>query len=115
MAHDSPHPPFREKVQASFDRQGLMKALNGRLTRIDPGRVEIELPYSDLVTQQHGYFHAIGPAYRRRCDSDSCRTHAYRVRNQRLGADRQRDRTRRVDAADELPREDRVVAASGIP
>jgi acyl-coenzyme A thioesterase PaaI-like protein len=35
-----------------------MKALGGRLMRIDPGFVEIELPYSDLVTQQHGYFHA---------------------------------------------------------
>lgn len=58
VANETPHPGFREKVQASFDRQGLMKALNGRLTRIDPGRVEIELPYSDLVTQQHGYFHA---------------------------------------------------------
>jgi uncharacterized protein (TIGR00369 family) len=51
-------PGFREKVKASFDRQGLMKALNGRLTRIDPGCVHIELPYSDVVTQQHGYFHA---------------------------------------------------------
>jgi uncharacterized protein (TIGR00369 family) len=58
MPTDSPHPGFRQKVQASFDRQGLMKALNGRLTRVDPGRVDIELPYSDLVTQQHGYFHA---------------------------------------------------------
>ena len=35
-----------------------MKALDGRLTRIEPGSVSIELPYSDLVTQQHGYFHA---------------------------------------------------------
>jgi uncharacterized protein (TIGR00369 family) len=55
---DVPHPDFREKIQASFDRQGLMKALGGRLTRIEPGSVEIELPYSDLITQQHGYFHA---------------------------------------------------------
>ena len=35
-----------------------MKALGGRLTTIQPGSVEIELPYSDLTTQQHGYFHA---------------------------------------------------------
>jgi uncharacterized protein (TIGR00369 family) len=55
---ETSHPGFREKVRASFDRQGLMKALNGRLTRIDPGCVQIELPYSDVVTQQHGYFHA---------------------------------------------------------
>src|SRR5262245_36219054 len=35
-----------------------MRTLGCRLRRIEPGRVEIELPYSDLVTQQHGYFHA---------------------------------------------------------
>ena len=35
-----------------------MKALGARLRRIDPGTVEIELPYSDAVTQQHGYYHA---------------------------------------------------------
>ncbi|HEY7442949.1 MAG TPA: PaaI family thioesterase, partial [Vicinamibacterales bacterium] len=49
---------FRESVEASFARQGLMQALGGRLRRIEPGAVEIELPYSELVTQQHGYFHA---------------------------------------------------------
>jgi hypothetical protein len=45
-------------VKASFNRQGLMKALNGRLTRIDAGCVHIELPYSEVVTLQHGYVHA---------------------------------------------------------
>lgn len=39
-----------------------MRALGGRLVRIEPGSVEIELPYSDLVTQQHGYFHAAAVA-----------------------------------------------------
>jgi uncharacterized protein (TIGR00369 family) len=55
-------PRFREIVQASFARQGLMKALGGRLRRVEPGSVEIELPYSDAVTQQHGYFHAAAVA-----------------------------------------------------
>jgi uncharacterized protein (TIGR00369 family) len=53
-----PNEKFRESVEASFARQGLMKALGGRLRRVEPGCVEIELPYSDVVTQQHGYFHA---------------------------------------------------------
>lgn len=58
-AHDpEPHVQFRETVQASFARQGLMRALGARLRRIEPGTVEIELPYSDAVTQQHGYYHA---------------------------------------------------------
>lgn len=51
------HARFREAVQASFKRQGLMKALGGEIRRIEPGRVEIEMPYSDTITQQHGYFH----------------------------------------------------------
>jgi uncharacterized protein (TIGR00369 family) len=55
---ETAHPGFREKVQASLNRQGLMKALGGRLTTIEPGSIVIELPYSDLITQQHGYFHA---------------------------------------------------------
>ena len=49
---------IRERIQASFDRMGLMRTLGCRLRSIAPGRVAIELPYSDLVTQQHGYFHA---------------------------------------------------------
>lgn len=39
-----------------------MQALGGRLRRIEPGAVEIELPYSERVTQQHGYFHAAAVA-----------------------------------------------------
>jgi uncharacterized protein (TIGR00369 family) len=48
---------LREKVEVSFGRQGLMRAIGGRLRR-ESGRVEIDLPFSDLVTQQNGYFHA---------------------------------------------------------
>lgn len=58
MADWVTHAGFREKVQDSFDRQGLMKTLGGRLRLIEAGRVEVELPYSDEVTQQHGYIHA---------------------------------------------------------
>jgi uncharacterized protein (TIGR00369 family) len=54
----APQAAFRQAVHASFDRQGLMKALGGRLLDVEPGRVSIELPYSEAVTQQHGRFHA---------------------------------------------------------
>jgi len=47
-----------EKIHESFAKQGLMKTLGARLVRVEPGRVDIELPFSDAVTQQHGYFHA---------------------------------------------------------
>ncbi|MGW5188227.1 PaaI family thioesterase [Kribbella sp. NPDC004138] len=48
----------RERVQASFDRQGLMTHLGARIVHIGPGEVHIVLPSRPEVTQQHGYFHA---------------------------------------------------------
>jgi len=46
------------RIRASFDRQGLMRLLNARIISIDPGRVVVEVPFSESVTQQNGYFHA---------------------------------------------------------
>lgn len=51
-------PEMRTRIQASFDKQGLMRHLGARLTHIAPGRVHISLPHRPEVTQQHGYFHA---------------------------------------------------------
>lgn len=48
----------RERVQSSFDRQGLMAHLGARLGEVVPGRVHILLPARAEVTQQNGYFHA---------------------------------------------------------
>ncbi|MFJ6752747.1 MULTISPECIES: PaaI family thioesterase [unclassified Streptomyces] len=48
----------QERIQASFDRQGLMSHLGARITHIAPGRVHIALTSRPEVTQQHGYFHA---------------------------------------------------------
>jgi len=48
----------RERIEASFDRQGLMRHLGARLTRIAPGCVHIRLDSRPEVTQQHGYIHA---------------------------------------------------------
>ena len=45
------------RVQASFDRQGMMLHLGARLVRAEPGLCEVALPYSDKVTQQQGGFH----------------------------------------------------------
>ncbi|AJF70274.1 PaaI family thioesterase [Streptomyces vietnamensis] len=53
-------PEVRRRVQASFDRQGLMTHLGARTAHIGPGRVHIVLPARPEVTQQHGYFHAGG-------------------------------------------------------
>lgn len=50
-------PGFRERVQDSFDRQNAMRFIGARLTKIEPGYCEIELPYRDELTQQHKFFH----------------------------------------------------------
>jgi uncharacterized protein (TIGR00369 family) len=46
------------RVQASFDRQGLMRLLGAELTNVAPARVQITLPRRPEVSQQHGYVHA---------------------------------------------------------
>ena len=50
-------PDFAERVRKSFDAQGIMDHIGATLTLIEPGVCEVELPYSDAVSQQHGFFH----------------------------------------------------------
>lgn len=47
-----------ERITASFDSQGLMETLGARLVSVADGEVQIELPFSTHITQQHGYVHA---------------------------------------------------------
>jgi len=51
-------PGFEARVRASFVRQKVMALIGAELGRVMPGRVEIELPFRDDLTQQHGFFHA---------------------------------------------------------
>ena len=51
-------PDFEARVRASFNRQGVMHLIGARMTRVEPGMVEIELPFRDDLTQQHGFIHA---------------------------------------------------------
>ena len=51
-------PDFERKVRDSFTRQQVMRLLGAALARVEPGLVEIELPYRADLTQQHGYIHA---------------------------------------------------------
>ncbi len=50
-------PNFAERVRKSFATQGIMGHIGAKLTLIEPGACEIELPFSDAVSQQHGFFH----------------------------------------------------------
>jgi len=49
---------FEARVRASFARQRVMRTIGARLTRVAPGEVDIELPFREDLTQQHGYLHA---------------------------------------------------------
>jgi len=49
---------FEARVRDSFGRQKIMDLLGASITRVAPGEVEIELPFRDDLTQQHGFFHA---------------------------------------------------------
>jgi uncharacterized protein (TIGR00369 family) len=49
-------PDFEKKVRHSFTHNGI-KQLGGELIAVEPGLIEVSLPFSDLVQQQHGLFH----------------------------------------------------------
>ena len=51
-------PGYAERVRASFARQGAMATLGATLADVGPGRVVIEMPWSQPLTQQHGFLHA---------------------------------------------------------
>ncbi|MDA5193024.1 PaaI family thioesterase [Govanella unica] len=47
-----------ERIAASFKSQGLMTTLGAKLLSVADGEVQIELPFSEQLSQQHGYMHA---------------------------------------------------------
>ncbi|NVP54695.1 PaaI family thioesterase [Mycoplana rhizolycopersici] len=55
---DLPPADFRERITRSFGRQPAMGLIGAQLTRVEHGTVEIELPFDEKLTQQHGFLHA---------------------------------------------------------
>jgi uncharacterized protein (TIGR00369 family) len=51
------NPDFEARVRNSFARQRAMDLIGARLARVEPGRVDIELPVRDDLGQQHGFVH----------------------------------------------------------
>jgi len=51
-------PGYEARVRASFARQRVMHTIGARIVRVEPGEVELELPFRDDLTQQHGFLHA---------------------------------------------------------
>jgi uncharacterized protein (TIGR00369 family) len=46
------------RIRRSFARQAYMRAIGAELVHVAAGEVDIELPFSDRLTQQDGYLHA---------------------------------------------------------
>lgn len=58
MKRQPSNPAFAEEVRQSFAKQSIMRLIGGELTRVEPGIIEITLPYRTDLTQQDGYVHA---------------------------------------------------------
>ena len=51
------NPDYQQRVRRSFDNQGAMKLFGAELIRISPGHCDIQIAYTDELSQQHGFFH----------------------------------------------------------
>jgi len=58
MPQQPRNPSFAEEVKQSFAKQTIMGLIGAELSRVEPGVVEITLPYRPDLVQQHGYLHA---------------------------------------------------------
>ena len=54
----APNPNFAANVANSFAQQAIMSLIGARLALVEPGVVEIELPFRADLTQQDGFLHA---------------------------------------------------------
>ncbi len=50
-------PDFAARIKESFGRQKAMALIGASLTAVEPGYVEIALPFRDDLTQQKGFVH----------------------------------------------------------
>ncbi len=50
-------PDYQTRVKASFDRQTAMHTLGIRIAKLEPGQIELTMPYRKDLTQQHGFIH----------------------------------------------------------
>lgn len=49
---------FEKRVRDSFAKQTIMATLGAEIAAVRLGEVEIVLPFSDKILQQHGFVHA---------------------------------------------------------
>ena len=52
------NPDYRSVATATFDGQPAMQSLGISMARLEPGEVDLAMPYSLALTQQNGFIHA---------------------------------------------------------
>jgi uncharacterized protein (TIGR00369 family) len=52
------NPDYRQVATATFARQQAMRTLGMSIARLEPGEVDLSMPYSLAWTQQNGFVHA---------------------------------------------------------
>jgi uncharacterized protein (TIGR00369 family) len=52
------NPDFRAVAAETFARQRAMRTLGISIARMEPGEVDLAMPYAAEFTQQHGFVHA---------------------------------------------------------
>ena len=58
MTFEPKDPDYQARVRASFERQTAMKTLGVSIVSLSAGEIELAMPYSSALTQQHGFLHA---------------------------------------------------------
>ena len=51
-------PQFRSRVEASFNQQQVVKTLGVKIVNLQPGEIELMMPYAAAYTQHLGFIHA---------------------------------------------------------
>ena len=54
MGHVAKDPDFEDRVRKSFERQKVMTTFDARIDVIEPGHIQLSMPFQDTLTQQHG-------------------------------------------------------------
>jgi len=55
MTFAAADPGFEGRVRKSFSRLALMRTIGARLVKVAPGEVDVDMPFRDDLTQQHGF------------------------------------------------------------
>ncbi len=58
MSFTPADPNFETRIRASFATQSVMRTIGATMVRVEPGAVEIAMPFRADLTQQDGFLHA---------------------------------------------------------